>query len=170
MAIRSGQPAAEGEVPSLFHAAMEGRHGASPGLTAIRTADGQILREPEAVQQEVLSYFEALFQGRHITTMDRPERFDSGTSYTPNLNSATPFLSDLPSLSPEQSESLKKPFELSELEQAVEAAAASKSPSLDGLSYELYKVIFPLIGPPPSSLPSIMCWNCELRTANCPPL
>ena len=148
MAIRTGQPVAEGETPSLFQAAMEGRHGPSPGLTAIRTADGQVLREPDAVQQEILSYFEALFQGRHQASADRPEPFDSGTSFTPDLNIATTFLSDLPSLSPEQSESLEKPFDLQELEEAVEAAAASKSPGLDGLSYELYKVIFPLVGPP----------------------
>ena len=49
MAVRTGQPVAEGEAPSLFQAAMEGRHGPSPGLTAIRTADGQILCEPDAV-------------------------------------------------------------------------------------------------------------------------
>ena len=153
MAVRTGQPVAEGEAPSLFQAAMEGRHGPSPGLTAIRTADGQILREPDAVQQEILSYFEALFQGRHQTSADRPEPFDSGTSFTPDLNIATSFLSDLPSLSPEQSESLEKPFELQELEEAVEAAAASKSPGLDGLTYELYKVTFPVVGPPPPLCP-----------------
>ena len=84
LAVRSGQPAADEEVPGLFHAAMEGRHGPSPGLTAIKTTDGQILREPTEVEQEVLSYFQALFQGRHTATEAQPEPYDSGTAFSPN--------------------------------------------------------------------------------------
>ena len=75
LAVRSGQPAAEEEVPGLFHAAAEGRHGPSPGLMAVRTAGGQVLRDQEDVQQEILTYFEALFQGRHTATAARPEPF-----------------------------------------------------------------------------------------------
>lgn len=147
LAVRSGQPVAAEEVPGLYHSAVEGRHGPTPGLTAVKAADGQILREKEPVEQEILSYFETLFQGRHKTAADRPEPFDSGIPFTPDLDSAAPFLTGLPSLPPEQSTALEQPFLLSELEIAVESAAVSKSPGLDGLSYELYKVIFPLIGP-----------------------
>ena len=100
LAVRSGQPAAEEEVPGLFHAAAEGRHGPSPGLMAVRTAAGQVLRDQEDVQQEILTYFEALFQGRHTATAARPEPFDSGTPFTPNLDKAATFLAGLPSLPP----------------------------------------------------------------------
>ena len=99
LAVHSGQPAADEEVPGLFHAAMEGRHD-SPGLMAVRTADGQVLRDPDDVQQEVLTYFEALFQGRHTATAARPEPHDSGTLFTPDLNKAATFLAGLPTLPP----------------------------------------------------------------------
>ena len=137
LAVRSGQPAADGEVPGLFHAAMEGRHD-SPGLMAVRTADSQVLRDPDDVQQEVLTYFEAIFQGRHTATAARPEPHDSGTLFTPDLNKAATFLAGLPTLPPQHSDALEQPFTLPELEAAVETAAVAKSPGLDGLSYELY--------------------------------
>ena len=146
LAVRSGQPAADEEVPGLFHAAMEGRHGPSPGLTTIKTADGRILKEPAEVEKEVLSYFQALFQGRHTATEARLEPFDSGTAFTPDLDMAALFLTELPTLTPQQSDEIELPFTLPELEEAVESAAAAKSPGLDGLSYELYKTTLPLIG------------------------
>ncbi len=43
---------------------------------------------------------------------------------------------------------METPFTLGELQSAVEAAAASKAPCLDGLSYEFYKATFGMVGPP----------------------
>jgi len=39
-------------------------------------------------------------------------------------------------------------FNIAELEAAVEAAASSKAPGLDGLSYEFYKATFHYVGQP----------------------
>ena len=50
-AVRTGQPVVEGEVPSLFQAAMEGCHGPASGLTAVKMAGGQILIEPDVVER-----------------------------------------------------------------------------------------------------------------------
>ncbi len=146
LAVRSGQPTADEEVPGLFHTAMEGRHGPTPGLTAVKTAGGQILREPEEVEQEILGFYNTLFQGRHSAAADRPDPFDTGRPFSPDRERAAAFLEGLPALTPEQSEQLEQPLRLEELEAAVAAAAAAKSPGLDGLSYELYKIIFPLVG------------------------
>ena len=143
-AVRTGHPVAAEEAPSIFHASMEGR---SNGLAAIKTREGRILREPREVEEEVLAYFEALFQGRHAAAADRPEPFDSGRPFTPNLEKAAAFLQGLPALTLQQSQELEEPFRLEELVMAVEGAAAAKSPGLDGLSYELYKHILPLVGP-----------------------
>ena len=148
LAVRSGQPAAEGEVPGLFHAAMEGRHGPSPGLLAVKTAAGNVVREENEVEQEILGFFSTLFEGRHAASADRPEPFDSGRPFVPDRERAAAFLEGLPALTPSDSEELERPFRLEELEAAVEAAASAKSPGLDGLSYELYKVIIPVIGKP----------------------
>ena len=147
LAVRSGQPAVVDEMPGLFHAAMEGRHGSSPGLRSVKTANGDILSEPDDVQQEVFSYFQTLFHGRHEVAPGRPEPFDSGRPFVTNLQAAGSLLEGLPSLSPDQLAALEEPFELDELAAAVNGAAASKSPGLDGLSYELYKTVLPLVGP-----------------------
>ncbi len=147
-AIRTRQPVADGEVPGLFHTAMEGRHGPSPGLLAVKTADKRIVREAKEVEEEILSFFNTLFQGRHVATADRPEPFDSGSPFIPDRERAAAFLEGLPALTVIQREGLERPFSVQELEAAIEAAAAAKSPGLDGLSYELYKTIMPIIGQP----------------------
>jgi hypothetical protein len=105
-----------------------------------------------------------LFNGRHRTAPDQPEPFDSGQSFQPDLDKIPPFLADLPSLSPLQADALEVPFDYSELSAAVDAAAASKAPGLDGLSYEFYKTVFPVIGPQ-----LVVVFNNMLEAAALPP-
>ena len=69
----------------------------------------------------------------------RPEPFESGGPFEPDLQSVGPFLAGLPTLSAEQRESLDEPFELAELAAAVEGAAAAKSPGLDGYHMSFIK-------------------------------
>ncbi len=73
---------------------------------------------------------------------------DSGSSFHPDPDLFPGLLDGLPSLSPDQRTELETPFTLGELQSAVEAAAASKAPGLDGLSYEFYKATFGMVGPP----------------------
>jgi hypothetical protein len=124
----------EGELPSIFHYAAEGRHGASPGVTSVKTLAGTVLTDPDAVQNEILSYFDALFNGRHQTAADRPEPFDSGQPFTPDVDRIPAFLDGLPRLEPAQAAALEAPFTLPELRAAVAGAEAAKSPGLDSLS------------------------------------
>jgi hypothetical protein len=132
----------------IFGIAQEGRHGRTPGLEAVKDSNGNILRAPEAVEAEVLSYFEASFQGRHTTSEADPEPHDSGTTFSPNApEAAADFLAGLPTLTPAQSAALDLPFTLPELREAVASAASAKSPGLDGLSYEFYSATLHLVGP-----------------------
>jgi hypothetical protein len=148
LALRAHIPLLPDELPSVFLLASEGCHGRSPGLEAVKTAAGQIIRDPDGVQQEVFAYFDTLFQGRHQATAAAPEPCDSGRPFKPSSpEAAADFLSDMPSLSPAQSQALDRPFELSELKAAIASAAKSKSPGLDGLSYELYAAVIDLVGP-----------------------
>jgi hypothetical protein len=129
--------------------AQEGKHGKAPDLEAVKSSGGTILRDPEAVEAEILSNFEALFQGRHVTTPDCPEPHDSGKTFTTTRpEAAANFLAGLPTITPDQQAALDRPFELHELKEAVATAASNKSPGLDGLSYEFYNATFPLTGPP----------------------
>ena len=146
LAIRTRIPLADDEMPDIFHLAAEGRHGPSPGLSSVKTADGEVLSSPASVEAEITSYFSALFQGRHVASPDGP--VDSGNTFQPDETLYPAFLDGLPSLSEEDREALEQPLTLGELQEAVEGAAPHKSPGLDGLSYELYKATFTEVGPP----------------------
>jgi hypothetical protein len=147
VAVRTHLPLVDQERPGAAHAAEEGRFGPSPGLRSIRAADGSIIRDPGGVEEEVASYFSALFNGRHAATIGAAEPVDSGSTFLPDEACVPEFLQGLPTLSPEDAARLERPFSLFELQAAVEAAAAAKSPGIDGLSYEFYKKTLPLVGP-----------------------
>jgi hypothetical protein len=74
------------------------------------------------VEREVSSYFEALFQGRHVPSANASGFVDSGSSFQLDLDLLPGLLDGLPSLSPDQQAKLELPFTLGELQSAVEAA------------------------------------------------
>jgi hypothetical protein len=148
LAQRAHIPLLPDELPSVFLLASEGRHGHSPGLESVKTVAGQTIRDPDAVQQEILASFDTLFQGRHEATAAAPEPHDSSRPFEPSSpEAAADFLNDMSSLSPAKSQALGRSFALCELKAAVASAAKSKSPGLDGLSYELYAAVIDLVGP-----------------------
>jgi hypothetical protein len=57
---------------------------------------------------------------------------DSGFPFIPNVGALGQFLMGLPRLSEEQWDGLEAPFSLMELEAAVEQAASSSAPGLNG--------------------------------------
>jgi hypothetical protein len=83
-AIRTHSPLLAEEEPGVFHQQAESRRGPSTGLCSVRTADGQVLTSPADVEREVSTYFEALFQGRHVASADESGFVDSGSTFRPN--------------------------------------------------------------------------------------
>jgi hypothetical protein len=136
------------ELAGLFHVAAEGQHGQSPALQSVRSAAGEILTDPEAVQHEVFSFYEAIFQGRHTPAAGAEAPVDSGVSFSPDQSVFARFLPGLPRLSQVERDSLEAPFTYSKLAAAVQQAAAGRSPSLDGLPYEFYRTTLHLVGLP----------------------
>jgi hypothetical protein len=53
--------------------------GLRVGLEAIKKEDGSVVREPALVEEEMVSYFEALFQGRHVAGQEGLAPVDSGS-------------------------------------------------------------------------------------------
>jgi hypothetical protein len=102
---------------------------------------GRVLERAAEVEQEVVNYFEALFQGRHAATADRPEPFDSGRRFEPDFSDFAAFTAGMPQLQPHQREEMDLPINVPELEAAAAAAASGKAPGLDGLPYEFYKTV-----------------------------
>ncbi len=147
-------PLVEEEEAGVFHMATEGKHGRSPGLQRIRAANGDILSSEAAVQEEVFSFFSAIFKGRHVAAANpADDPVDSGSPFAPDLSVFPQFLDNLHQLSPEERDGLEVPFSLAELEAAVTEAAPNKAPGLDGLSYEFYHATLPHYWPLPPSCP-----------------
>lgn len=71
LSVRARCDLVEGELPSIFLSAREGRHGCSPGLMAVKRLDGTVAETKEEVDKEGTSFFGALFQGRHTPSADR---------------------------------------------------------------------------------------------------
>jgi hypothetical protein len=101
-----------------------------------------------AVQAEVFAFYEAIFRGRHVAADGASGPVDSGASFVPDEAVFARFLPGLPRLSDQQRDMLEAPFTYGELAEAVRQAANGRSPGLDGLPYELYKVVLPQVGPP----------------------
>ena len=93
-----------------------------------------------------MSYLEDLFQGRHAASAARPEPFDSGQPFQPNFTFFDDFTRGMPTLDRFQTAALDLPITLLELEAAAGKAAAGKAPGLDGLPYEFYRTVLPLVG------------------------
>jgi hypothetical protein len=131
-----------------YQMAAEGKHGRSPGLQRIRADNGNILFSEAAVQDEIFSFFSAIFQGRHVATTDPASNpVDSGVPFAPDCLAFPQFLDGLPLLSSEECDGLEVPFSLAELEAAVTNAAPNTAPGLDVLSCEFYCTTLPIIGP-----------------------
>jgi hypothetical protein len=139
----------EEEEAGAFHLTAEGRHGHSTGLQAVKSAaTGANITDEAWVEAKVLSFYSAIFQGRHAAAADASDPVDSGVPFSPDPTTFPCFLDGLPHLSPAQHDSLEVPFSLPELAAAVQEAAPDKSPGLDGLSYEFYRTTLPLVCPP----------------------
>ena len=147
VAVRTHLPLVDLEQPGDAHAAAEARFGPAAGLRAVRTAAGDVLRDPHLVEEEVASYFSALFNGRHAAAAGAAEPVDSGRAFVPDELHVQELLRGLPTLQPADAALLERPFQVHELAAAVDQAAAAKSPGLDGLSYEFYRCTLPLLGP-----------------------
>ena len=88
-----------------------------------------------------MTFFTALFSGKlGLDGEILNDAFEKDDSYLPE------FLNDnLKKLSDIEQYGLEQKFSLDELEQCVKNLPKHKSPGIDGLPFELYKSVFPII-------------------------
>ena len=138
---------AEEEAASLYHMAkmscnglgkMKVNEGETIGFRA--KANMMTTEDPVRIEKETVGFMDALLNGRQNEDLE-----DTGTTFKPDDSQLNEFLSKLSQLSRTSSEGLVKPLTEEEVEEAVKASKNGKSPGLDGISYEFYKVTWPVI-------------------------
>ncbi len=140
-------PGAAVAAAPVFQFAAEANSARAPPAPLHLSAGGRVLTDPAAIAAEITGYFGALFQGRHVTTADRPEPFDSGRPFEPDFQHFQDFVRDIPAVDQFQAATMDLPLNLPELEFAAASAASGKAPGLDGLPYEFYRRTMHLVGP-----------------------
>ena len=143
-AVRSRQNQGAAAMDTIFQVAEEAAMPRQGPLSITR--GGQVLVEEGEVEEEIVSYFEALLQGRHAASVARPEPFDLGQPFQPNFTFFDDFTRGMPTLDCFQTAAMALPITLLEREAAAGKAAAGKAPGLDGLPYKFYRTVLPLVG------------------------
>ena len=101
---------------------------------------GQIIHDSSQIEDEIVSFFGALFNGHH----DRDLR-NTGSAFVPDNSGLDDILQDLSKMDLIDSEVLETDIDIEELDIVVKECASNKSPGLDGLVYEFYKTVWPII-------------------------
>ena len=101
--MRARLPNISGDEEDIFALASElGRPPmvATKVRTACSTEPGQppskILKEQQEIEAEIVAYFDALFNGRHVATPASPEPVDSGQLFVPDMSLFPAFTTHLP--------------------------------------------------------------------------
>jgi hypothetical protein len=144
--IRSRQGEyAEEETGSLYHYNKERKGTGSNNLKKMRftNSEGQeeITEDESKIEELAVNFYDALLTGRH-----NKDLVDTGVPFQPSDRHLEEFLDRLPTLSEESKTRLIKEMTLEELENIVKNLPNGKSPGLDGLPYELYKIMWDTIG------------------------
>ena len=129
---------AEDERASLYHAAREAKNGKN-NIGSLKI-DGKVVKDRGLIETEVLKYFGALFNGHHNVDL-----VDTGIPFVPDDQYLRDFLEGLGSLSDADSDNLHKDIVKEEMDEVIKNCDNNKSPGLDGLSYEFYKTVWPVI-------------------------
>lgn len=128
LSIRSRQEICEKEEASLRHASQHNKRCTSNTVTHLKTKNGLILTDQEAVMREIEQHFLSLF-----TQQNRQTDVDENS-----------FLAGLPVL-PDVAQ-LTGPITKEEILCALRNKKKNKAPGLDGIPYELYLQFWDLVG------------------------
>ena len=130
---------ATGESASLFHANQEVKNNQRNSLSKLKVCNS-VTDDQQAIEQEVLGFFRALFNGHHNTDL-----IDTGSPFVPDFSNLSSYLDEVSSLPDEISDTLSSKMELDELRYIITQCANNKTPGLDGITYEFYKAVLDTI-------------------------
>ena len=102
--------------------------------------NGKIETDSSLIEGKVISFFNALFNGHHNVDL-----VETGTPFAPNNSCLDEFLEGLGALSDVDSEKLHEDISEQEIGEVIKECDNNKAPGCDGLSYEFYKAVWPVI-------------------------
>lgn len=118
------------DAPSKFFFNLERKNGQSRLMHSLRTETGQEITEPGQMRDYARLFYSRLYDSE-LNCHDM---------------SSSIFFNGLPTVDKESNDELKQMLSLQELEQALWGMENGKSPGIDGLPVEFYKVFWPTLG------------------------
>ncbi|CAM2106691.1 unnamed protein product [Caretta caretta] len=115
--------------PRFFYA-LEKTRGAKKHVTCLLAEDGTPLTEPAEMCGRARAFYTSLFS---------PDLTDPSTCRV--------LWEDLPTVSASDRDQLELPFTLAEFSEALRCMPTNKSPGMDGLTMEFYRVFWDVLGP-----------------------
>ena len=121
----------EGEQPTKYFLGLEKTRNAQASMSAVKkVSDGQLTTDPVEIQDQVRKFYAQLYDQRPVDKIEQRRYL----RFTPVLNS-------------EQISLLDKPITVNEIKDAILVTGMEKSPGVDGLTYEFYKVYIDSVAP-----------------------
>ena len=99
-----------------------------------------MVSEAKVIEEKVVHFFNALFNGHHDAKL-----VDTGVPFVPDYSGLDSYLDGLGSLPDSDRDEMEDKMTMEELREIVKSSANNKSPGLDGISYEFYKVTMDLL-------------------------
>ena len=131
----------ESEKSSLFHMNRENKNFKKSSLQSLKI-NNQVSNDKTKIEEEVLKYFGALFNGQH----DR-HGVDTGVSFIPDFTYLPNFLQNLSKLSQSSKTNVVKSLTYDQVKFVIfKKCSKNKSPGLDGIPYEFYQASWEIIG------------------------
>ena len=130
---------AANEAASLYHANKELKNSQKNTLKKLKV-NGAVIEDDKIIEEEVLRFFNALFNGHHDTRL-----VNTGSAFVPDFSGLDSYLAGIGTLPDLARDEMEKEFLLEELRDIVKECENNKSPGLDGLSYEFYKETLDII-------------------------
>ena len=132
----------EEEKAGLYHVNRERKNGDRNNVGKLKVGKNgkKVISEKVEVEKEVMGFFKPLFSGSHDD-----KGVDTGKVFVQDETFLEDFLENVPRLSSVSADLLEAPVSADELWAVVEELPANKSPGLDGLPYEFYRAVLPVI-------------------------
>ena len=145
--VRSGgKEWIDSEKGSVYHLSRETKNAKTGNLERLKI-NGAEISDPELIEEEVIKFFKALFNGHHRSVDGQTQPVDTGQPFQPDMTHLEEFMGELPTISPEDRAVLEAPITMAEITKALKTSPKHRAPGLDGLPHEFYQKTQHIIGP-----------------------